>query len=347
MDVSVVIPVKNGMPYLKECLESLLQQNFDGKWEICMYNDGSTDSTITYAESFIPQFQERNIDLRIRSGAESGGVGFAKNQAVKMSTGRFICFCDADDVSELSRLQEQYNMAISRKSDLVFIGSNFTRLPEGSTERYTKWANELTTAQLTVQVYTSHGPTLIAPTWFISRKLFFVVGGFRDDLRSGFPEDLDFFYRALDVDDVAFAKVYEPLVKYRYHPGCASFGVSEAAIWNMRVSRFCSHVLPFWKTFTIWNAGKQGKRFFKSLSESDKQRVVSFCDVDVKKIKRAWLEDYDEKARVVRWKLPIVHVKSARPPVVICVKLDMTGGDLERLVAESQWEEGRDYVYFS
>ncbi|CAJ0589269.1 unnamed protein product [Cylicocyclus nassatus] len=196
-----------------------------------------------------------------------------------MSSGRFISFCDADDVSEPSRLQEQYNLAISQRSDLVFIGSNFTRIPEGSTERYTKWTHDLTNEELKLQVYTSHGPTLIAPTWFISRKLFSAVGGFKDDVRFGFPEDLDFFYRALDIDDVAFSKVCKPLVNYR----------------SLRMCFFC-HVLPFWKTFTIWNAGKQGKRFFKSLSESDKQRVVSFCDVDVKKIKRAWLEDYDKKA---------------------------------------------------
>ncbi|CAJ0609637.1 unnamed protein product [Cylicocyclus nassatus] len=61
----------------------------------------------------------------------------------------------------------------------------------------------------------------------------------------------------------------------------------------------------------------------RSLSESDKQRVVSFCDVDVKKIKRAWLEDYDEKARVVRWKLPIVHVKL-------------------RISIERMWQDARD-----
>ncbi|CAJ0597135.1 unnamed protein product, partial [Cylicocyclus nassatus] len=162
--------------------------------------DGSTDSTVTYAESLISRFHERNVGFRIRSGTESGGVGFAKNQAVKMSSGRFISFCDADDVSEPSRLQEQYNLAISQRSDLVFIGSNFTRIPEGSTERYTKWTHDLTNEDLKLQVYTSHGPTLIAPTWFISRKLFSAVGGFKDDVRFGFPEDLDFFYRALDID---------------------------------------------------------------------------------------------------------------------------------------------------
>ncbi|ETN77751.1 hypothetical protein NECAME_10843 [Necator americanus] len=200
---------------------------------------------------------------------------------------------------------------------------------------------------LFLSVYTSHGPTLIAPTWFISRELFAKLGGFKDEIRTGFPEDLDFFYRALDLKDISFCKVDKELVIYRYHSGCASLGVSEDAIWTMRIDRFCHRMLPMWKTFTIWNAGKQGKRFFRSLSDKDRGRVVSFCDVDEKKIRRGWFEDYDEATRTVRRKLPIIHVKVARPPLVICVKLDMTGGDLERLVAESQWTEGRDYIHFS
>ncbi|KAK6726251.1 hypothetical protein RB195_004523 [Necator americanus] len=347
MDVSVVIPVKNGVPFINECLEALLKQTFCGNWEICVYDDGSTDSTVACVQNFIPKFRSRGIDLRISSGVESGGVGFAKNQAVRISCGRFICFCDADDVPQPTRLQEQFEMANSQKNELVFVGSNFQRIPKNSTVRYSKWATSLKDEQLTLQVYTSHGPTLIAPTWFISRELFAKLGGFKDEIRTGFPEDLDFFYRALDLKDISFCKVDKELVIYRYHSGCASLGVSEDAIWTMRIDRFCHRMLPMWKTFTIWNAGKQGKRFFRSLSDKDRGRVVSFCDVDEKKIRRGWFEDYDEATRTVRRKLPIIHVKVARPPLVICVKLDMTGGDLERLVAESQWTEGRDYIHFS
>ncbi|PIO64651.1 hypothetical protein TELCIR_13710 [Teladorsagia circumcincta] len=86
-------------------------------------------------------------------------------------------------------------------------GSNFRRLPEGSTERYTNWANGLSGVQLKSQVFTSHGPTLIAPTWFISRDVYEQLNGFREDIRVGYPEDLEFFYRALDLDNVTFLKV--------------------------------------------------------------------------------------------------------------------------------------------
>lgn len=47
-------------------------------------------------------------------------------------------------------------------------------------------------------MYTSHGPTLLAPTWCISRALFRQLGGFNQQHSTGFPEDLEFFYRALD-----------------------------------------------------------------------------------------------------------------------------------------------------
>ncbi|KJH52388.1 hypothetical protein DICVIV_01365 [Dictyocaulus viviparus] len=282
-----------------------------------------------------------------------GGVGYAKNRAVEMSSGQFICFCDADDVSAPTRLQEQYLEAIksaikSRHRDFrIFPGSMFQRDPENSTKRYTNWANRLTNDELTVQIYTSHGPTLIAPTWFVSRELFNSLDGFKENAGAGFPEDLDFFYRALDFSHVHFSKVEKTLVIYRYHPGCTSFGVSEDAIWNMRFYRLCNCVLPKWEVFTIWNAGKQGKYFFKCLSEMDKKRVLAFCDVDQKKIKREWFEQYDSSNRLVTWKVPIIHVRIARPPLVICVKLDMTGGDLERIISESKWKEGRDFVHFS
>ncbi|XGW24459.1 hypothetical protein V3C99_006128 [Haemonchus contortus] len=345
---SVVIPVKNGIPYIEDCLDSLLNQTFEGTWEVCVYNDGSTDATVACIEKFVPKFAARGVHLKIRSGSESGGVGYAKNRAVEMGCGRYICFCDADDLSDSMRIHAQYDLARSCvDSSSVFIGSNFCRLPQGSTDRYTKWANGLSNDQLRCQVFTSHGPTLIAPTWFISRDLYDHLNGFKEDIRTGYPEDLEFFYRALNLQNVTFSKVEKVLVTYRYHEGCASLGVPENAIWKMRIDRFCDKVLPFWKTLTIWNAGKQGKRFFKSLSEECKARVLSFCDVDEKKINRGIFEEYDEAARVVRWRIPIVHVRDARPPVVICVKLDMTGGDLERLVAESGWIEGRDFIHFS
>ncbi|TMS23399.1 UDP-GlcNAc:betaGal beta-1,3-N-acetylglucosaminyltransferase-like protein 1 [Larimichthys crocea] len=78
----------------------------------------------------------------------------------------------------------------------TLIGCKVQRLPEGSTERYTRWINTITQDQLTTQVYTSHGPTVIMPTWFCSKSWFLKVGWF-DEGGKGVPEDLLFFYHSI------------------------------------------------------------------------------------------------------------------------------------------------------
>ena len=64
----------------------------------------------------------------------------------------------------------------------------------GSMHRYTLWSNTLTDEQLHTQVYTSHGPTVINPTWFTTRKWFDKLQGFKE-VKKGYPEDLEMFYR--------------------------------------------------------------------------------------------------------------------------------------------------------
>jgi hypothetical protein len=62
---------------------------------------------------------------------------------------------------------------------------------------------------------------------------------------------------------VRLKKVNQPLVIYRYHNECATFSVSESTIWDMRIREIEAKVLNALPAFTIWNAGKQGKKFFR------------------------------------------------------------------------------------
>ncbi|CAJ0934597.1 unnamed protein product, partial [Mesorhabditis belari] len=317
---SCIVPVRNGMPFLDVCLESLLSQDFPStSYEVSLYDDGSTDDTPERICFWEKRFNEKKIRFVSGSGAKSGGVGFAKNAAVRQTSGRFLCFCDADDVSNrqrLQRLHEKIEKNDNKTADRLFLGSCFTRMPADSTSRFARWANSLKNEDLSVQIYTSHGSTLIAPTWCVSRAIFDRIGGFNDEHAKGFPEDLDFFYRALDFG-VKLVKIDEPLVEYRYHPDCATF----------------------WR--------KQGKRFFKSLSTKNKSKVAAFYDVDERKVQHGKYEEYDEINRRVVATIPVMHIKEATPPIIICVKLDLTGGDLENFIAEKHWIEGVDYVHFS
>jgi hypothetical protein len=109
-----------------------------------------------------------------------------------------LCFNDADDISLPKRLACQLEAALNAPDpDNCFIGCNFDRIPQGSTERYRNWACSLTDNQLHNQIFTSFGPTLLSPCWFIPKALYDKVGEFFQDMSSSYPEDLDFFYKAL------------------------------------------------------------------------------------------------------------------------------------------------------
>ncbi|CAI2310757.1 unnamed protein product [Caenorhabditis sp. 36 PRJEB53466] len=350
-DVSVIIPAKNAGKFLQQTLNAILEQTVrtTAKIEICLADDNSIDNTVSIMENARLEFEELGMKVILSHVTQPGGVGAAKDCAVRSSTGRFLCFNDADDVSAPERIEKQLQLVRSLSKsddDLIFVGGQFNRLPEGSTVRYTKWANSITGDEIRRQVYTSHGPTLVAPTWFISRALFDKVGGFRTDVANGFPEDLDFFYKCLDISKCVFDKVQTDVVMYRYHQNCASHSVNEQTIWEFRLERLKKDYLSKWDNFTIWSAGKQGKRFFKSLTEEEKSKVSEFCDIDDAKIGRGIHEEFDEKSRRVTHKVPIVNIEDAKPPLVVCVKLDLTNGDLERIIERKGWREHVDLMVF-
>uniref|UniRef100_A0A2I2ZUP4 UDP-GlcNAc:betaGal beta-1,3-N-acetylglucosaminyltransferase like 1 n=1 Tax=Gorilla gorilla gorilla TaxID=9595 RepID=A0A2I2ZUP4_GORGO len=117
-------------------------------------------------------------------------------------------------------------------------------------------------------------------------------------------------------------------------------------IWTHRVRFLEEQALPRWAAFTIWNAGKQGRRLYRSLTASSQRKVVAFCDVDENKIRKGFYchEDSQERPKP---RIPILHFRAARPPFVICVKLDLTGGAFEDNLRSLHLQEGQDFLHFS
>lgn len=78
-------------------------------------------------------------------------------------------------------------------------------------------------------------------------------------------------------------------------------------------------ILTKYVTFTIWNAGKQGRKFYNSLSKENRAKVVAFCDVDLNKIGKKY-RPFDQSKRRFQDEVDIIHFQKAVPPFVICVK---------------------------
>ncbi|XP_037094071.1 UDP-GlcNAc:betaGal beta-1,3-N-acetylglucosaminyltransferase-like protein 1 [Pollicipes pollicipes] len=342
MDVSIILPIHNAEKWLSACLQSVLSQDHSLRAELSAYLDGCTDQSEAILEQFRASLTDKGYALVVSSGTPAMGVGYAKNQAVAQSSGNFLCFLDSDDVMRPCRLRCQH-LAALRSPDAI-IGGRFVRDPAGSTERYTRWANALDRRQLTQQVVTSHGPTVIMPTWYCSRAVYDRVGGF-DESGRGTPEDLIFFYRHLDGGG-GVARVDEEVLVYRYHPDAATFSIHEDTIWQLRVERLCRHWLLSWPAFTIWNGGKQGRKLYRSLPAEYRDKVAAFCDVDERKIKQG-VYVYENSDLTPKPRVPILHFSKAQKPFVICVKMDLTGGQFEANLGSLRLEEGKDYVMFS
>ena len=124
--------------------------------------------------------------------------------------------------------------------------------------------------------------------------------------------------------------------------------VHEDTIWNMRVHELETRVLHKWTQFTIWNAGKQGRKLFRSLSTESRSKVVAMCDVSENRIeKRVYTCELIRNADGSIPRVPIVHFREAQPPFVICIKLDLTDGEFEKNLDELRIVEGTDYYHFS
>ncbi|KDR09975.1 UDP-GlcNAc:betaGal beta-1,3-N-acetylglucosaminyltransferase-like protein 1 [Zootermopsis nevadensis] len=340
-DISVIIPVHNGEVWIEECFKSIQTQTAVRhiKLEVSVYDDASTDRTWQMLQDWGYKFNSAGIKFTVsrNESLRPRGVGYAKNRSVKQSTGHFLCFQDVDDIMLPDRILHQYEVA--KKNTDAIVGCGFCRLPADSTARFTRWANSLDNQQLYHQLYTSHGPTLVMPTWFCGRDVFDRVGGFSEEGK-GTPEDLIFFYGHLDKGG-KLCKVPECLLVYRYHQDATTFSIHESTIWSIRLARLQERVLNTWPKFSIWNAGKQGRRLYRSLHPKYQDRVVAFCDVDVKKVGKMYSPPNQSRH------IPIIHFTQVKPPVVICVKLDLTGGSFEENLKSLKLQEGTDYIHFS
>lgn len=94
VDVSVVIPVRNGAPFIGKQLEALLNQQTQASFEIVVADNGSTDETVAIAR----QFLLRDPRVRIADASRSPGANVARNVGVDLSRGRYLLLTDADDV---------------------------------------------------------------------------------------------------------------------------------------------------------------------------------------------------------------------------------------------------------
>ena len=89
--VSVIVPVYNSEQYLSECVNSIIRQTYSN-FELILIDDGSTDSSPQICDKYVLQDNRIRVIHNVNSG-----VANARNSGIKVATGDYIAFIDADD----------------------------------------------------------------------------------------------------------------------------------------------------------------------------------------------------------------------------------------------------------
>lgn len=111
--VSVIVPVHNSAPWLRECVDSVMAQTFSD-FELILVDDGSTDASPAICDELAA------ADARIRVlHLPKGGVSRARNAAIETAVGEFVCFIDSDDVINPATLDFGLRVADLTKADEV------------------------------------------------------------------------------------------------------------------------------------------------------------------------------------------------------------------------------------
>ncbi|RHY96528.1 hypothetical protein DYB35_008560 [Aphanomyces astaci] len=370
--VSFVVPAHNASSTIDDCLESICNITYR-PLEVAVYDDASTDDTFDKLQAWVPKCAAAGVTLHAieKKKDAPGGAGYAKNRAAEVCTGAYFAFLDSDDMALPHRVDVQ--LAMAKDDPSVIVGANFTRIPEGSTWHYTAWGNALTDEQLVLQqyrsdlhyIYTSPRPyetfrecTIIMPTWFMAKARFEFVGGFDEAKTSAtIPEDLIFFLKHLELGGT-LKKANDTLVIYRstkqvghvvahvvvrkrrHSSGSVCSKLPRRVLLRTRLESFERRVLSQWPTFTIWGCGRDGKAVFNELSSASKRKVVAFCDVNEKKI---GTKHHDQVTRI---NIPIIHFRDAVPPIVCCVSMGRTDGELEANVRSLNLVHGVNFWHF-
>ncbi|MDO5292477.1 MAG: glycosyltransferase [bacterium] len=111
--VSVIVPVYNVEPYLKRCLESLVNQTLK-EIEIVVVNDGSTDQSGKIAKAYADKYEKIKYYEK-----KNGGLSDARNYGLQFVTGEYLGYVDSDDFVDDTMYELLYHKAKEDDSDIV------------------------------------------------------------------------------------------------------------------------------------------------------------------------------------------------------------------------------------
>ncbi|WP_295895187.1 glycosyltransferase [uncultured Bartonella sp.] len=216
--ISIIIPVYNVAPWLRECLDSVVSQSFTDL-EIIIVDDGSTDES----SQIISDYASRDKRI-IAIHKKNGGLGAARNTAISLATGNYIAFLDSDDKIHRDAYKKLYEQAKKYDCDIVFCQTaylddesgkiseenNQTALP--LFEKFRETDNPFSLEEIDPEKIFSYDSFVVAWNKITKRSLI-------KKINARFPErlifeDMPFYFNTL-LNSQTLSVVWERLIFYR------------------------------------------------------------------------------------------------------------------------------------
>jgi len=218
--ISVIVPVRNGMPWLTEQLQALVEQDYAGDWEIVVADNGSTDLSPDVAR----QWAERHDRIHSTDASAVHGAPAARNAGVRAARGDLLAFCDADDIvqpgwlASCARALEEVDV-MAGVFDFWSLNGLQASPPKPASMRQLGFL-----------------PAGLGANLAVRREAFEAVGGFAEELLIG--EDIDLCWR-LQLEGYRFVIEFKAVVAKRERPEfklvfrqAAAYGRSGPALYR-------------------------------------------------------------------------------------------------------------------
>jgi len=120
VDISVIVPAYNAEKYLKNCLDSLVNQT-KKNIEIIAINDGSKDNTL----SILNEYKNKYPEMFNVISQQNQGLSITRNVGIKNAKGKYIAFVDSDDEVELDLFEKVWKKVNEFSYDVVAFDVNW------------------------------------------------------------------------------------------------------------------------------------------------------------------------------------------------------------------------------
>ena len=216
--VSIIIPFYNRIEWVKEAIESTLNQTYDN-FEVILIDDGSTDTV-----EDILEIQDKRIRYYRQ---DNKGVSSARNTGIGLAKGEYIAFLDSDDLFMPEKLEIQLEV-LRKNPEVGLVHSSYFQINESG-----DIIREINTSKMTGDVFPSilYRNQIATPTVMVKKNAISNVPGFKEDILIG--EDILFW--AEIAKHYSFIWIEKCLSKVRIHSTSTSVSLGSLLSGNKNV----------------------------------------------------------------------------------------------------------------